>query len=85
MKLIVDTNVPVVANQHQASQASPTCILACTVKIREIQAQHTLILDNQWLIIREYMDNLRSEGQPGVGDAFLKWVLSNHANPSDVN
>ncbi len=47
----------------------------------EIQTQHTLVLDNQWLIIQEYMANLRSGGQPGVGDAFLKWVLTNRANP----
>lgn len=27
------------------------------------------------------MRNLRSEGQPGPGDAFLKWVLTNRSNP----
>jgi len=27
------------------------------------------------------MARLRSEGQPGVGDAFLKWVLTNVTNP----
>lgn len=32
-------------------------------------------------ILREYTRQLRSEGQPGVGDAFLKWVLTNQANP----
>lgn len=24
---------------------------------------------------------MRSDGQPGEGDAFLKWVLTNQANP----
>jgi len=39
-----------------------------------------LVLDDHWLIIREYQRNLRSEGQPGFGDAFLKWVLTNRTN-----
>src|SRR5262249_4906186 len=39
------------------------------------------VLDDQWRIIREYRSNLRSEGQPGIGDALLKWVLTNWKNP----
>lgn len=41
-----------------------------------------LVLDDQWLILGEYMKNLRSQGQPGIGDAFLRWVLTNQMNPS---
>jgi hypothetical protein len=81
MKFVVDTNVPVVANQRQTSPVSPICTLTCALKIREIETHHILILDNRWLILQEYMANLRSKGQPGVGDAFLKWVLTNWANP----
>jgi hypothetical protein len=81
MHLIVDTNVPIVANQHQSPQASPLCILACIDKLREIQIEHILVLDNNREIIREYIRNLHSSGQPGVGNAFLKWVLTNQANP----
>ncbi len=40
-----------------------------------------LVLDDKWLILKEYMANLRPSGQPGSGDAFLKWVLTNHTNP----
>jgi hypothetical protein len=79
MQVIVDTNVPVVANR-QSPQVSPLCVIACVNKLQEIQAEHTLVLDDKWQIIQEYSRNLRSIGQPGVGDAFLKWVLTNQAN-----
>jgi hypothetical protein len=82
MKLIVDTNVAVVANGLSASpQAGPRCVKACAAKMREIQLQHVLVLDDGWHIVREYMRKLASTGQPGVGDAFLKWVLTNRTNP----
>jgi hypothetical protein len=82
MRLVVDTNVLVVANGVSASpQARPKCVMACASKVREIQLYHVLILDDGWYILREYMRKLASSGQPGVGDAFLKWVLTNRANP----
>jgi hypothetical protein len=40
-----------------------------------------IALDTSRLILREYMRNLSSSGQPGVGDAFLKWVHRNQNNP----
>ena len=80
MKVIVDTNVPIVANKA-AIQASGICVLACVRWLNDIQCYHTLVLDDGWYILREYMGRLRSEGQPGVGDAFLKWVLTNRSNP----
>jgi len=39
-------------------------------------------VDDGWLIIGEYRNNLAASGQPGIGSAFLKWVLTNHLNPS---
>ena len=81
MKAVVDTNVPVVAN-GKSEQASPRCVLTCTVRLRELMEHGQLILDDKWLILKEYIVNLRSSGQPGIGDAFLKWVLTNHANPN---
>jgi len=77
VKVIIDTNVPIVANGH-STQASQACSLACIQRIRRITTlADTLVLDDKRLILKQYMDNLRSEGQPGVGDAFLKWVLTN--------
>lgn len=80
MKYVVDTNVPVVAN-GQSSQASPECVMACVQMIRAIQTQHTLVLDSAYEIFREYKTYLSPSGQPGVGDAFFKWFLTNQANP----
>ncbi len=83
MKVIVDTNVAVVANGRQKSpQASPSCVVACVERLHDLQLRHTLVLDNGWRILREYLRELSPAGQPGVGDAFLKWVLTNRANPA---
>lgn len=80
---IVDTNVPVVAN-GRAEQVSIVCVLACAQQLQQITQQGKLILDNQWHILREYMRHLSPSGQPGVGDAFLKWVFNNIANPARI-
>lgn len=80
MRVVVDTNVPVVAN-GKSEQASPKCVKNCAVRLRKLTRKDKLVLDDSWLIIKEYMANLRSSGQPGSGDAFLKWVLTNYRNP----
>jgi hypothetical protein len=76
----MDTNVGVTANGN-APQASPSCIASCATALEEITQSKVIVLDDGWLILREYLRNLSSTGQPGPGDAFLKWVLTNHANP----
>lgn len=78
--VVMDTNVGVTAN-GQASQASPSCIAGCAKALEEIKQSKVLVLDHRWLILREYLRHLNSTGQPGPGDAFLKWVLTNHENP----
>lgn len=80
MKVVVDTNVPVVAN-GKSEQASPECVRRCVVRLNRITKTGKVVLDDKWLILKEYMANLNSRGQPGPGDAYLKWVLSNHENP----
>mgnify|MGYP003376127809 CR=1 FL=1 len=80
MRVIVDTNVAVVANQRY-SHATPACAIACVERLTLIEREQTLVLDDQWFILHEYMRQLRSKGQPGVGDRFLRWVLTNRANP----
>jgi hypothetical protein len=79
----VDTNVPRVANSpHDPTHASPECVLECVRRVREITTRGGLLLDDGWRIIREYQHQLRSTGQPGVGDAFLRAVLTRYADPS---
>ncbi len=56
-------------------------MISCVRRLQEIKATGKIVLDDGYRILLEYRDNLRSDGQPGEGDAFLKWVLTNQANP----
>jgi hypothetical protein len=78
--VVVDTNVLVVANERTA-QAPATCVRACAERLRALIDAGTLVLDDQWRIIREYQRQASSSGEPGLGDAFLKWALINRTNP----
>lgn len=80
MYQIVDTNVLLVAS-NKAPQSSPTCVLTCIKYLQNFQKSGILVIDNNWLIINEYKRKNSQSGQPDVGDAFLKWVLINQANP----
>lgn len=75
--VVIDTNVGRVANgQDQSPQASPNCVNSCINRLEGIaHGKEKLVLDNKWIILREYMRNLRSSGEPGAGDRFLRWVL----------
>jgi hypothetical protein len=77
---VIDTNVPKVAN-GTSDQASPQCVLACIAALDSARAGLTC-LDDAFRIIGEYTNNLNMAGQPGAGDAFMKWVFDNQANPS---
>jgi len=76
--VVVDTNVAVVANRRE--DASDGCVRACVNEILAITGDEKRVaIDLEGLIIREYMRNLSLAGQPGVGDAFLKWLHQNQA------
>ncbi len=82
MKRVVDTNVAVVANNRKSPQASLPCINACISALHDVQRKHCLVLDQGWLVIREYVRHLNQAGRPGVGDEFMLWVLQNRDNPA---
>ena len=85
MKVIVDTNVPLVAN-GRADQASEDCVETCIDELMKITAGNVkLVLDDLRGIIGEYRNKLNPGGFPGVGDAFLKWVEINWANPQQCD
>jgi|SRR6185295_17128940 len=77
---VVDTNVAVVAN-GKAPHAGVGCVRACVDALVEIQSRGRLLLDDCGEILIEYRRHLSPSGQPGVGDAFFKWLWSNQANP----
>ena len=79
-EVVVDTNVPITAN-FKADQAGPDCEAACIQALRQVQGECRTLLDDKWLIIEEYRKSLSHSGQPGLGDAFFKWLWENQANP----
>lgn len=79
--MIVDTNVGIVANGRE-DHASPDCVIACVDVLEQITAGRArLVLDDGWEVLNEYLRYMSSSGQPGPGDAFVKWALNNLANP----
>lgn len=74
--LLVDTNVPLTANGF-ASQADEACRVACIEKLIDIQAHGRVLVDAAGFIFREYSRQLSHRGQPGLGDAFFKWLWDN--------
>lgn len=82
-KFLVDTNVAVVANQptrppEPSERLSDECVETCINVIVQLigdEKGRRLILDEGGEILEEYCKNL-IKGQPGVGDRFLKWVLT---------
>lgn len=80
MQRIIDTNVLVAANRR-APQATSGCEAACIAALVGLQTGGCVVIDDAWHILKEYIANARSSGQPGVGDAFLKWILTNQKNP----
>ena len=84
MAVIVDTNVAVVAN-GQSPQASSSCVDTCINRLEGIvRGEEKLVLDNGWIILGEYLRNLRSRGEPGAGDSFLRWILMNKDDRCDL-
>lgn len=75
---VIDSNVPIVAN-GKTNQASPECVLACVEALGRAREGLTC-LDDGFRILGEYMKHLSPSGQPGAGDAFMKWVFQNQAN-----
>jgi hypothetical protein len=78
--VIVDTNVAVVANGRN-THAGVRCVANCANELNTILKTGAVVLDSGRRVLNEYIGNLRASGQPGVGDQFLKWVLTNLANP----
>lgn len=78
---MVDTNVAVTANGP--NHMSLECTVACQKALKQLMDSGKLLLDDQWEMLTEYNKNLNLNKQ-GMGDVFLKWVLTNQANPARV-
>jgi len=81
LAFVIDTNVGIVANDRH-SHAGLDCVEACTTAL--IGARNGIVLvDEGSQIIDEYRRHLSHSGQPGVGDAFFKWLWDNQGNPKN--
>ena len=81
-KFVVDTNVPITANKARDPKNIPSdlieCVAKCIETINEITTRKVgLVIDLYNEIFNEYKKHLCFSGQPGVGDAFMKWVHDN--------
>lgn len=76
---VIDTNVLIVANE-KSEQASLNCLTHCIAKLDEAR-QQIIVIDDLFQILNEYQHQVNPSGQPGIGDAFLRWLHQNKANP----
>ena len=79
MKAVIDTNVLLVANGAHGD-ISAGCVEECVRRLQAMQASGTVVIDDGYRIVSEYMNKNRPNAQKGVGNVFLKWLLQNSAN-----
>jgi hypothetical protein len=77
---VVDTNVLGSANATDSGRLE--CAASCALALQTLAASGRVVIDQGWEILNEYSRIASPRGQPGPGDAFLRWVLTNQANPS---
>jgi len=78
-RAVVDANVPIVANGRDGNYRL-SCQAACVDAIERLIKQGVTLLDDGGMILSEYSRHLHFRGQPGVGDAFFRFVIQNQAN-----
>lgn len=81
--VVVDTNVILVANNDH-SEASPECVIECVNRLQKLMHNGSIAVDDAYRIVKEYQNKTSHKTGKGAGDVFLKWVLSNLANPNRV-
>jgi hypothetical protein len=75
LRCVVDTNVMTTANSANTG-APATCVVASAKALQAVMTAGHVFIDDAGRIITEYRANLSAKGQPGPGDAFLKWLLT---------
>lgn len=77
-KCLIDTNVPINANQATNPKNIPDelrlCVLECINAVEHVVKNGGLVLDEGGEIFDEYLKCLSLRGQPGLGDEFVRWV-----------
>jgi hypothetical protein len=78
--VVVDTNVLVVANLKN-HQAGPNCVLACVDALETVKEKRVVCIDSGARCFNEYFRHANRSGEPGLGDAFVKWLWERQAHP----
>lgn len=77
--VVVDTNVPMVANDRDGTYPEG-CPISCMERLKRVREREQVVVDYDWEILSEYKRYLKAEGQPGLGDAFYQHVLRHVGN-----
>lgn len=80
MTLVVDTNVILVANR-QHEDVSEACVVSCAKRLQEIMTSGRVAIDAGYQVLKEYQQKTQPQVGKRPGDAFVKWLLRNNANP----
>lgn len=84
MVAVVDTNVILVANGAH-KDVSPECVLECVKRLRQLMSHGSIAIDDAYRIVDEYQNKTNPRRGKGVGDVFLKWVLSRLGDTNRVH
>ncbi len=77
--VVVDCNVPVVAN-GKGTHVSWDCQTSCITELKRIVHEDRVVLDEGGLIFKEYQGRLNFSGQPGIGHMFFKHLFDHQYN-----
>lgn len=84
LRCVIDTNVAMTANGSNAG-VTQCCVAASARALYEIYRSGHVFIDTDREIVREYGNNLSDTGQPGPGDLFYRWLLTNLYNEQRVS
>jgi hypothetical protein len=82
--VVIDTNVLLVANGSHLN-VSVACRTECVTRLTARMKAGVVVIDDTYRILREYQKKTQPNQPKGTGDAFLKWLLQNAANPTRVH
>ena len=78
MRNVIDTNVLIAANGRSNTHASVRVELESARFLAAIiQGDGTVLEDSSSYVFDEYKRYMQFSGQPGIGDKFFRWFLTN--------
>jgi hypothetical protein len=78
--VVIDTNVILVANGQHAD-VRDDCVAACARHLHSVMGSGKVVIDDAYRILSEYQNKSLPALGKRPGDAFVKWLLRNNANP----